>query len=135
MAIFWLFDYFDVDKYPVWFKILNRFWCLPSQELPSNPALQVQVPVASLQVPWPEHVPSPGQLVVVVLSISSGLVDCNKPKTIKLHIIHIVITSPNFYNSLVKQFDFFHEFFNEFFDKFFRRFFWLIFLAIFLWIF
>ena len=55
----------------------------------------MQVPVASLQVPWSEQVPSPGQLmVVVVLSISSGLVDFNKPKTIKSHIIHIVITNP-----------------------------------------
>ena len=102
---------------------MNRFWCLPSQELPSNPALQVQVPVASLQVPWPEHVPSPGQLVVVVLSISSGLVDCNKPKTIKSHIIYIVITSPNLYNSLFKQLDFFDKFFDDFFDDFFWWFF------------
>ena len=67
--------------------------------------------------------PSPGQLVVVVLSISSGLVDCNKPKTIKSHIIYIVITSPNLYNSLFKQLDFFDKFFDDFFDDFFDEFF------------
>ena len=34
---------------------------IPSQMFPSNPALQLQVPVVSSQNPWFEHVPSSGQ--------------------------------------------------------------------------
>ena len=33
-------------------------WLLPKHSFPSNPSLQMQVPVESSQVPWLAHVPS-----------------------------------------------------------------------------